>query len=1143
MGIQVALKHKTTYHYDRPIRLGPHVVRLRPAPHTRTPIQSYSLRVLPEEKFLNWQQDPHGNYLARLVFPKLTTQLEVEVVLNAELSVTNPFDFFLEPGVEELPFGYTPEIKTQLDPYLRTEPLGAEGRKLLTELQQAYQSTRRTIDFLVFANQLLASKVRYLIRLEPGVQTPEETMVKQSGSCRDSAWLLVQLLRHLGFAARFTSGYLIQLRPDVKSLDGPSGTDHDFTDLHAWTETYLPGAGWIGFDPTSGLLAGEGHIPLACTPSTDQAAPITGALDRCEVEFKHEMLVERVHEQRRVTAPFTDAQWRDIDALGEVVDRQLVAAGITLTNGGEPTFVSIDDMDGVEWNFDALGTHKRQLAGTLLRRLKNRFDTGALLHFGQGKWYPGEPLPRWALSCYFRRDGLPMWHEPGLIADDTRDYGYTRTQSAAFLERLAEKLRLDPSFIIPAYEDAHHYALKERRLPANVEPLDARLKSKEDRERLARVFEQGLTSVVADVLPLASAGPVYGDDRWMSTKYFLRSQYLFLIPGDSPAGYRLPLDSLPWVNDKEYPHVLERDPLEELPPLPAPRQRPPRLARQVPGAPEDLSRRFDSEDVQRRWYDGDPEAKGERPALKTKGRLKGEPFDDTRAAPLKNESASWVVRTAIVSEVRNGRLHLFLPPLSFIEDYIALVEAIEETAAELDMPILIEGYPPPHDSRVRHFSVTPDPGVIEVNIHPAENWRELVDNTSILYEEARLTRLGTEKFMIDGRHSGTGGGNHVTLGGPTPWQSCFLRRPDLLRSIVSYWHNHPSLSYLFSGLFIGATSQAPRIDEGRHEAVHELEIAFDLIDQLGPNPPPWLIDRHLRHLLVDMTGNTHRTEFCIDKLFSPDTATGRLGLVELRSLEMPPHDRMSLTVQLLIRALLARFSAEPYQARLVRWGTGLQDRFMLQHYVKQDFGHVLDETRRAGYSFDSDWFAAQFEFRFPQVGEVTYEGVTMELRQALEPWHVLGEEPGAGGTTRYVDSTLDRLQVKITGATEGRHAVVVNGRRVPMRPTGTREEFVAGVRYRAWQAPNALHPTIGVHSPLYFELIDTWMNRSMGGCSYYVSHPGGRNYDTFPVNSYEAEGRRRSRFSNVGQALARFPIPDIRPEIDFPLTFDLRRRD
>jgi uncharacterized protein (DUF2126 family) len=433
--------------------------------------------------------------------------------------------------------------------------------------------------------------------------------------------------------------------------------------------------------------------------------------------------------------------------------------------------------------------------------------------------------------------------------------------------------------------------------------------------------------------------------------------------------------------------------------------------------------------------------------------------------------------------------------------------------------------------------------VIEVNIHPAENWRELVDNTSILYEEARLTRLGTEKFMIDGRHSGTGGGNHVTLGGPTPWQSCFLRRPDLLRSIVSYWHNHPSLSYLFSGLFIGATSQAPRIDEGRHEAVHELEIAFDLIDQLGPNPPPWLIDRHLRHLLVDMTGNTHRTEFCIDKLFSPDTATGRLGLVELRSLEMPPHDRMSLTVQLLIRALLARFSAEPYQARLVRWGTGLQDRFMLQHYVKQDFGHVLDETRRAGYSFDSDWFAAQFEFRFPQVGEVTYEGVTMELRQALEPWHVLGEEPGAGGTTRYVDSTLDRLQVKITGATEGRHAVVVNGRRVPMRPTGTREEFVAGVRYRAWQAPNALHPTIGVHSPLYFELIDTWMNRSMGGCSYYVSHPGGRNYDTFPVNSYEAEGRRRSRFSNVGQALARFPIPDIRPEIDFPLTFDLRRRD
>jgi uncharacterized protein (DUF2126 family) len=1143
MGIQVALKHKTTYHYDRPIRLGPHVVRLRPAPHTSTPIQSYSLRVLPEEKFLNWQQDPHGNYLARLVFPKLTTELEVEVVLNAELSITNPFDFFLEPGAEELPFGYSAEIKTQLEPYLRTEPLGLESRKLLAELQRAYQSTRRTIDFLVHANQLLSSKIRYLIRLEPGVQAPEETVIKASGSCRDSAWLLVQLLRHLGFATRFTSGYLIQLRPDLKSLDGPSGTEHDFTDLHAWAEAYLPGAGWIGFDPTSGLLAGEGHIPLACTPTTDQAAPITGALDRCEVEFKHEMHVERVNEQRRVTAPYTDAQWRDIDALGEVVDRQLVAAGITLTNGGEPTFVSVDDMDGAEWNFDALGTHKRQLAGTLLRRLKDRFDAGALLHFGQGKWYPGEPLPRWALSCYFRRDGLPIWRDPGLVADDTRDYGYTRAQGSAFMQRLAHKLRLDPGFIVPAYEDAHYYALKERRLPANVEPLDSRLKSKEDRERLARVFEQGLTTVVADVLPLGSAGPVHGDDRWLSTKYFLRSQQLFLIPGDSAAGYRLPLDSLPWVNERDYPHVLERDPLEDLPSLPAPRERPPRLTRQSPGGSEDVARQLLDEDIQRRWRDGDRRAPGELPAPRTKGKLRGELFDDTHPAPLEHESASWVVRTALVSEVRNGRLHLFLPPLSLIEDYLALIEAIEETAAELEMPILVEGYPPPQDSRVRHFSVTPDPGVIEVNIQPSENWRELVDNTSILYDEARLTRLGTEKFMIDGRHSGTGGGNHVTLGGPTPWQSCFLRKPDLLRSLISYWHNHPSLSYLFSGLFIGATSQAPRVDEGRHEAVHELEIAFNLIDQLGPGAAPWLIDRHLRHLLADMTGNTHRTEFCIDKLFSPDSSTGRLGLVELRSLEMPPHARMSLTVQLLIRALLARFSSEPYQARLTRWGTGLQDRFMLPHYVKLDFGHVLEELRRAGFDFQDDWFAAQFEFRFPQVGEVTYEGVTMELRQALEPWHVLGEEPGAGGTTRYVDSTLDRLQVKLSGAIEGRHALLVNGRRVPMRATGTREEYVAGVRYRAWQAAHALHPTIGVHSPLYFELVDTWMNRSIGGCSYYVSHPGGRNYDTFPVNSYEAEARRRSRFSNVGQALARFPIPDVRPEIDFPLTFDLRQRD
>jgi uncharacterized protein (DUF2126 family) len=987
----------------------------------------------------------------------------------------------------------------------------------------------------------LSQRVRYLIRMEPGVQSPEETMVKQSGSCRDSAWLLVQLLRHLGFAARFTSGYLIQLRPDVKSLDGPSGTEHDFTDLHAWTEAYLPGAGWIGFDPTSGLLAGEGHIPLACTPDTGHAAPISGALDRCEVEFMHEMRVERVHEQRRVTAPFTDAQWPAIYELGERVDRQLAAANINLTHGGEPTFVSIDDMEGAEWNFDALGAHKRQLAGTLLRRLKNRFSEGALLHFGQGKWYPGEPLPRWALSCYFRKDGLPIWNDPRLIADDTRDYGYTRAQGAAFIRRLAEKLYIDSSFVLPAYEDAHHYALKERRLPANVDPLDSRLKSKEDRERLARVFEQGLTSVVADILPLASAGFQYGDRRWLSTKLFLRSQYMFLMPGDSAAGYRMPLDGLPWVNDRDYPHIIERDPMEELPALPSPRSLEgyaPRVVRQSPDLPGFEAKRSPSElEAERRWKEGGPGADG------ANGR--GGPLHafDANRAPQPGESASWVVRTALVVEARQGRLHVFMPPLPSVEDYLALVEAIEETAHELGLPVLIEGYTPPHDARLRSFSVTPDPGVIEVNIHPSSSWRELCDNTTILYEEARLTRLGTEKFMIDGRHSGTGGGNHVTLGGATAWQSPFLRRPALLKSLIGYWHNHPSLSYLFSGMFIGATSQAPRVDEGRHESVHELEIAFDLISELGDSPPPWLVDRILRHLLVDMTGNTHRTEFCIDKLYSPDTATGRLGLVELRSLEMPPHDRMSLTVQLLIRALLARFSAKPYEARLMRWGTALQDRFMLPHYVRQDFRDVLTEMRQAGYDFAEDWFSAQLEFRFPQLGEVAYEGITLELRQALEPWHVLGEEPGAGGTTRYVDSSLDRVQVKLSGAIESRHALCVNGRRIPLRPTGTREEFVAGIRYRAWQPPHALHPTIGVHSPLHFEIVDTWMNRSVGGCSYYVSHPGGRNYDTFPVNSYEAEARRRSRFSTVGQALTRFPVPEIRPEVDFPLTFDMRRRD
>jgi len=1107
MAIRVALHHQTRYQYDRPVLLSPQIVRLRPAPHSRTPILSYSLHVEPDDRFENWQQDPHGNFLARFVFPERTSEFRITVDLIAELTVINPFDFFVESSAEQFPFEYEPWLARELRPYLETEPAGPRTAELLASIDR---TPMNTVDFLVALNQQLQRKIGYLIRLEPGVQTCEETLTLCSGSCRDSAWLLVQVLRHLGLAARFVSGYLIQLVPDVKSLDGPVGASQDFTDLHAWTEVYVPGAGWIGFDPTSGLLAGEGHIPLACTPEPASAAPVTGAMEPCETEFHHAMSVARIHEDPRVTKPYRDREWATIEALGHAIDKRLEKNDVRLTMGGEPTFVSIDDMDGPEWNTAAVGPTKRRLSEQLIRRLQDAFAPGALLHFGQGKWYPGEPLPRWALACYWRADGQPVWGDSSLIAEDGKKYGQKPKDAAKFVHLLAEQLGVEAGWAVTAYEDVWHYLAKERRLPDNVDARNSKLDSAEDRARLAQVFERGLGEAVGFVLPLERQW-WQGKARWRSGPWPVRTEALFLLPGDSPIGLRLPLDSLPHVEEGDLRYLGPLDPTAPRASLP------------------DYPGRVRQQRVPRRESSSESSTTHEQPTLRA-------------ASP--DIAPTEVIRTALCVEPRGGTLHIFMPPVERLEDYLDLVGAVEATAHELKTPVVLEGYPPPGDHRLGHFKVTPDPGVIEVNTPPARSWDELVRITTTLYEEARQTRLGTEKFAYDGKHTGTGGGNHVVLGGPTPLDSPFLRRPDLLRSLLGYWNNHPSLSYLFSGAFVGPTSQAPRVDEGRRDAIFELELAFaqvpDPRHSSGNDCPPWTVDRLFRHLLVDLTGNTHRAEFCIDKLYSPDSATGRLGLVEFRAFEMPPHARMSLTQQLLLRALVARFWEEPYCVPLVRWGTTLHDRFLLPYFVEHDFRELIDETRRAGFPLSAAWFAPHFEFRFPHIGTIAHDGVELELRQAIEPWYVLGEEPGAGGTARYVDSSVERLQVKVKGMTSTRHAIACNGRRVPLHPTGVEGEFVAGVRYRAWQPPSCLHPLIGIHTPLVLDIVDTWHERSLGGCTYHVAHPGGRNYTTSPVNAYAAESRRASRFFPTGHTGGHMQLPDERPNTDYPLTLDLR---
>ncbi len=1106
MAIHVALHHKTHYRYDRPVLLGPQTIRLRPAPHCRTPILSYSLKVTPAKHFINWQQDPQANYLARLVFPERTTEFLVEVDLVAEMAIFNPFDFFLEPYAEQIPFTYENSLARELRPYLEAE---TPGPKLAAFLADVPRNSTRTLDFLVALNQRVQREVSYVIRLEHGVQSCQDTLSLGTGSCRDSAWLLVQILRNLGLAARFVSGYLIQLAPDVKPLEGPAGASSDFTDLHAWAEVYLPGAGWVGFDATSGLLAGEGHIPLACTPDVGSAAPISGPLEFCKTDFSFSMTVQRIFESPRVTRPYSEEQWALIHALGHQVDVDLKVGDVRLTMGGEPTFISLDDRNGSEWSTTAMSPAKRKLAVELLYRMRDRFSKGALLHMGQGKWYPGEELPRWALGCYWRKDGVPIWENQNLFAEDGQNSGYGAPEAARFLEALARRLRVSSAFTITAYEDVFFRMWKDGSLPAiqNLLQDDLLQGSETERLQLKDIFHQRLQNPIGYVLPLRRIPTRAGTPRWTSQPWFPLAKQMFLSPGDSPMGYRLPLDSMPWTTPEDVTYAFDTDPF--------------RRRDQLPPRPERHMGRFS---------DTEPIVDEPVPAA-DKAKPKA---DDKKPVTL--------TRPALCVQVRDGRLYVFMPPVDYLADYLDLVAAIEDTAAHLTMPVVFEGYTPPNDTRIEVFKVTPDPGVIEVNIQPAASWDAMVENITAVYDLARETRLGTEKFLMDGQTTGTGGGNHLVIGGPTADDSAFLRRPDLLRSMVNYWNNHPSLSYLLSGLFIGPTSQHPRVDEGRVDSLYELEIAFDQIPERGVPVSSRLADRLFRHLLTDVTGSTHRAEFCIDKLDPPEGAGTRLGLLELRAFEMPPHARMSLTQQLLVRALIAQFWRKPYRQKLVAWGTSLHDRFMLPWFVQLDWEDVVSDLARGGYGFRSEWFASHFEFRFPLIGEVSARGIQLELRHALEPWNVLGEEASSGGTARSVDSSVERLQVKVNGMTGSRYAVLCNGRRVPLHATGGEGEYVAGVRYRAWQPASCLHPDIPVHSPLVFDIVDTWSNHSIGGCTYHVVHPGGRANEQFPVNAYEAESRRLARFSSIGHTPGPIVVPPEERNAEFPLTLDLRRK-
>ncbi len=1112
--MRVFLQHVSTYRYPSPAVLGVHTIRLKPAAHARARVESYGLTVGGGAHVV-WQQDPAGNFVAHARFAGPTDALEIGVEIAIDLQPVNPFDFVLHPSAEHLPIAYGP-LAGELSPYLALDRAAFTRGPRFEALREATSPSGdvRTIDWLVSLNQSVASRVRYVLREEAGVFTPEQTLSEGRGSCRDSAVLLAALLRSHGLAARFVSGYLVQLTDEGMLPDEPKGLAKDVVDLHAWAEVFLPGAGWLGLDATSGLFAGEGHIPLACTASPEHAAAIEGTSGVLADDVQFHTRVTRLGHEVRPTAPFTEEAWRSLVDAGARTDEALRAMGVALTIGGEPTFNSRLHPERPEWNGDALGPTKWSQGLAFARAIQRRLQPGGAMLLRQGKSYPGETLPRWALELIARTDGRAIWRDlprhrtdRGQLADVAHDAqpGVARGRDDAALlphaatlaHAIAERLALS-GYVAPLFEDPRWAVEAESEIDREIDARHAKLDDDEERRRLARWLDRGLASEAGFVIPIAPRGAGWESERWQT-----RRDRLYLLPGDAPAGLRLPLRSLGGAAS-----VTIDEPTIEPP---------------DPRGPE-AARRTEDEERARlsRLVDRGHLPESARPARRTT------PSIDAR------------IRTALVVEPRGGTLCVFLPPMPNAARALALIEAIDHARDAVPLEVLLEGYPP-KGPELASFTLTPDPGVLEVNLPPVASFDAHASLIDRVFDAALETGLHAEKYLLDGRQAGSGGGNHITLGGARAIESPFVRDPKLLASLVTFVQHHPALSYLFSGLFVGPTSQAPRVDEARHDSLYELEIALARAFASRGDTPPWLADLLFRDLLVDVTGNTHRAEICIDKLFDFRTPHGRQGVIELRAFEMPPHPRMMSAQTELVRTIVAALAKRPYDQPLVRWGTTLHDRFLLPTFLWRDMEDVLAFLSRESLALPSEVYRAFLELRCPLAGRLEAEDVTVEIRNTLEPWPVLGEEPQGGGTSRFVDSSVERVEVRAEGLVPERHVVLINGHVLPMRATGRAGEGVAGVRFRAWAPPRSLHAHLGVHHPLRIDVLDRWSSRSLGACGYHVFHPEGRAYTAQPLTRFEAMARRSQRFTI--EAPLRTPVipTAARTHDDTAWTLDLRR--
>lgn len=1021
MTTRIAITHRIERTFSKTIKLSTHWLRLRPAPDTPARITAYSLELAPEPHFVNWLRDPFENHIVRLDLPEPLPYLHTAVEILAELVPKNPFDFLIEPYAVKHPFEYTTQLKKELAPYLAVGEPSARTRVFFETLERKEVATiQRLSEVCAALLEAFPSFAPSPISSTQGAPDLEALFARGTGSAWDLAWLFTLSLRQLGLAARFVCGYHVLL--------AEAEAQQDSVRLHAWTQVFIPGAGWIGIDPSTGLYTNETFIPLSSGADPARVQPIVGSREPCE-ETRIESVQVRRLEPADPRWPYTETQWNDICALGAHVQRDLEAHRVYLSTGMNLSFVATGS-GSYEWHTHALGPEKLRIADQLLSRLLQRTAAGAIKHYAQGEWYAGEGLPRWRLIGLARGDGQPVWRNAEL-----RSTGEANVLAAAdFANALARALGVPPSCVSAAQEDPLHSVWRGQ-LPIDRVPTPSELDDPEQRRALAERFSQVSYEPVGYVLPL---GWDHKAGQFRSGQWRFRRPGLHLIPGDSPIGYRLPLDSL--IEDKEalFESQLERSPFDERSPLPD--------------------------------YHG-----------LVRERLAG-------AVPQPSARDASPPRTAVCVQARAGKLYVFLPPLSHAEHYLELVAAVEAAAEATGEQPILEGYEPPEDYRLRRFVLEPDPGVLKVELPEAYTFPVQLDLLQTVFDEAGRLGLGMQRMTPDGTIIGTGGGGRLSLGGLRPEYSPFLRRPELLRGLVAYFQRHPSLSYLFAGRMIGPSGPAPRPDEGRDAALYELEIALSHMPR-AETSALWCADRMLRHLLADPAGQIKHAEIRMDHLYAPERDGKRQGRLYIHAFELAPHPQVAVLHTLLVHALLGRFARVSDSGELVRWGSALHDRFMLPEVLLADLHEVIEDLHAVGYPFQIEWFEPLIQLRFPELGQVLIGHIRLSLQTALEPWPLLAEEVTAGGVARFIDAANERLQVKLTGLAPGRYALACNGYTVPLQATGTHGEYVAGVRYKIANPPSTLHPTIAPVGALVFDLIDTWTGRAIGGCTYLPPRP------------------------------------------------------